>query len=90
MVKRSGPGTSRAARKAARARKQRAEERGLPAPPPAVTSMAQIQLPRARARQAASEAQRSRFPLLAKVAVFVALLMAVVWWAARYRHALLD
>jgi len=90
VVKRSGLGTSRAARKAARVRKHRAEVRGLPVQPEPAARAAEVPLPRARPRQEASAATRSRFPLAAKVAVFLVLLLAAVWGGARYRHGLLD
>lgn len=91
MVKRSAPGSSRAARKAARVRRQRAAVRGLPVQPEPAPRAVETPLPRGRGRQAAVAANSgSRFSLLAKVIVFLVLLMAAVWGAARYRHGLLD
>lgn len=89
MAKQSGAGTSRAGRKAARLRKNRAEVRGLPVQPEPAARAAQV-APPARARQAASQAVRSRVPLAVKVVSFLVLLLVAVWWAAHYRKGLLD
>lgn len=90
MAKRSSLGVSRAARKAARLRKHRAEARGLPVQTEAAPRATEALTSPERPWQKASKARRSRIPLAAKVALFLVLLLAAVWLAARFRQGIWD
>ncbi|HEU5073950.1 MAG TPA: hypothetical protein VFU02_07250 [Polyangiaceae bacterium] len=90
MAKRSGFGVSRASRKAARLRKHRAEARGLPVQTEAARRATEAPTASERPWQKASKAKRAGVPLAAKILLFLALLLAAVWWAARFRQGHLD
>ena len=90
MAKRSDIGASRAARKQARARKRRAEARGLPLPAEPARSAVKAPAPFGHGRPKVSDAGRSGFALASKLAVFLVLLAGAVWLAARFRHGLLK
>lgn len=90
MAKRSDPGASRAARKQARARKRRAEARGLPLPAEPARSAGKASAPFGHGRPRLPDAERSGFAVASKLAVFLVLLAVAVWLAARFRHGLLE